>query len=118
MPENRPEWMLIISNDAWFGMTDGPYQHLALSRLRAIEEGLPLVRSTSTGVSAVIDAHGRTVSSLGLGRRGTVESPLPKAIEEPPFPTGLRILAFVFLSAGILAFYLLQVMRRERLIKE
>ncbi len=118
LPENRPEWMLIISNDAWFGMTDGPYQHLALSRLRAIEEGLPLVRSTSTGVSAVIDAHGRTVSSLGLGRRGTVESPLPKAIEEPPFPTGLRILAFVFLSAGILAFYLLQVMRRERLIKE
>lgn len=111
--EDRPEWMLVISNDAWFGMTDGPYQHLALSRLRAIEEGLPMVRSTSTGVSAVIDSYGRTISSLGLGRRGTVESPLPKAIEAPRWPVGLRILLLIALTAGILLYYLVPVMRKD-----
>jgi len=110
----RPEWMLVISNDGWFGMSDGPYQHLALSRLRAIEEGLPMVRSTSTGISAVIDSYGRTINSLGLGRRGTVESPLPKAIDAPFVSSGFRILMVVFLTAGILLFYLLNLMRRER----
>lgn len=115
---DRPEWMLILSNDAWFGMTDGPYQHLALSRLRAIEEGLPMVRSTSTGVSAVIDAYGRTVSALGLGSRGTIESPLPKPIDAPALPTGFKVLLVAFLSSGILLFYLLQIMRVERLARK
>jgi len=110
----RPDWLLNLSNDAWFGETDGPYQHLALTRLRAIEEGLPLVRSTSTGITAVIDGYGRTVTSLGLGKQGVVESPLPKALAPPLLPTGVRILGVLFLSAGIILFYLLQLMRREK----
>lgn len=111
---NRPDWMLVISNDAWFGMTDGPYQHLALSRLRAIEEGLPMVRSTSTGVSAVIDPFGRTVNSLGLGRRGTVESPLPKPIDAPEWSVGSRVLTVIYIAAFILIFFLIQVLYGER----
>ena len=110
----RPEWLLNLSNDAWFGETGGPYQHLALTRLRAIEEGLPLVRSTSTGITAVIDGYGRTVTSLGLGKQGVVESPLPKALAAPAVPTGVRILAVLFLSAGIILFTLMQRMRVEK----
>ena len=110
----RPEWLLNLSNDAWFGQSDGPYQHLALTRLRAIEEGLPLVRSTSTGITAVIDGYGRTVTSLGLGKQGVVESPLPKALAAPMLPTGVRILAVLFLSAGIILFMLIQLIRSEK----
>jgi len=111
----RPQWLLNLSNDAWFGETDGPYQHLALARMRAIEEGLPLVRATSTGISAVIDGYGRTVTSLGLGVRGTLESPLPVALDAPRFPTGVRILTVLFLCAGLVLFYLLRVIRLEKI---
>lgn len=110
----RPQWLLNVSNDAWFGMTDGPHQHLALARLRAIEEGLPLVRSTSTGISAVIDGYGRTVTKLDLNVQGALESPLPKALPAPLVPTGARILAVVFLTAGSILFFLIQLIRREK----
>ncbi|WP_286830022.1 MULTISPECIES: apolipoprotein N-acyltransferase [Kordiimonas] len=98
---DRPEWILNITNDAWFGFTEGPYQHLALARLRAIEEGLPLVRAASTGVSAVIDGYGRTLSSMPVGREGILDSPLPQAIDTPPITTGARILLVTLLCALI-----------------
>ncbi len=75
----RPEWILNVSNDAWFGATSGPLQHLNLASYRAIEEGLPLVRSTPTGVSGIIDSRGRILdrARLGLGARGVIDAPLP-----------------------------------------
>lgn len=77
----RPAWLLNISNDAWFGATSGPLQHLNLASYRAIEEGLPMVRATPTGVSAMIDARGRTLAQLGLGEAGVLDHALP-----PPRP--------------------------------
>lgn len=75
----RPAWILNGSNDAWFGRTSGPWQHLNIASYRAIEQGLPIIRSTPTGVSAVIDAQGRLVDDrkLGLGAYGIIDARLP-----------------------------------------
>lgn len=76
--KNRPDFIFNPSNDAWFG-TIGPPQHLAQARLRAIEEGLPVIRSTPTGISAIIDADGRILQSLPLGTDGRIDAFLPRA---------------------------------------
>ncbi len=83
----RAAWIVNVSNDAWFGHTYGPVQHLNLASYRAIEEGLPLVRATPTGVSAIIDGYGRVVpgESLGQGEAGVIDGPLPAALEPTPF---------------------------------
>ncbi len=99
---NRPDFIFNPSNDAWFGSW-GPPQHLAQARLRAIEEGLPVVRSTPTGISAVIDADGRIVKYLPLGKAGRIDATLPEAREPTLFarfsnalPLGLAALFFAF----------------------
>jgi apolipoprotein N-acyltransferase len=76
----RPSLILNVTNDAWFGRTPGPSQHFAQARLRAVEEGLPLIRAANSGISAVVDPYGRITASLALGSRGILDSPLPKAI--------------------------------------
>jgi apolipoprotein N-acyltransferase len=83
----RPSWILNVSNDAWFGMTSGPLQHLNIASYRAIEEGLPIVRATPTGVSAVIDAYGRVLDGarIGLGGFGVIDARLPAALPSTPF---------------------------------
>jgi len=77
-PNNRPAILFNPSNDAWFGAW-GPPQHLAQARMRAIEEGLPILRSTPTGISAIIDAHGRIVAAAGMGEAKAIEAPMPEA---------------------------------------
>ena len=76
---SRPKWLLNITNDAWFGMSSGPYQHFAMARLRAVEQGLPLIRAANTGISGVVDPFGRVIKRLSLNTRGIVDSPLPKS---------------------------------------
>jgi len=101
---DRPAWMVNVTNDGWYGLSPGPYQHFASARLRAVEEGLPLVRVANTGISAVIDALGRVTARLDLGTRGVVDADLPGALPATPFarigawgPLGL---AFVLLGLG------------------
>ena len=102
--KNRPQWILNLTNDAWFGRTAGPYQHFAAARLRAVEEGLPLVRVANTGISGVIDGYGRIVGQLELGQVGVLDSPLPAALAvRTPFSRyGNRITAVILiLSMGM-----------------
>ena len=73
----RPSFLMQITNDAWFGMRSGPQQHLAQARMRAIEQGLPLIRAANTGISAVIDPKGRITASLGLNEAGYLDASLP-----------------------------------------
>lgn len=73
----RPGWLMQITNDAWFGKVSGPYQHLAQARMRAVEQGLPMLRAANTGISAVIDASGRVTASISLGQAGYVDAALP-----------------------------------------
>lgn len=84
-PGARPRWLLNLTNDAWFGVSSGPFQHLTSARLRSIEEGLPMMRAANTGISAVIDAYGQVVASLGMEQTGVLDHKLPGAREATPY---------------------------------
>ena len=96
---DRPQWIVNVTNDAWYGISTGPYQHFDAARFRAVEEGLPLVRVANTGISGVIDAYGRVVKRLDLGERGTLDSALPKALSATPYSRYGNILAFLLIIA-------------------
>ena len=81
----RPDWILQVTNDAWFGTSAGPRQHFHQARLRAVEQGLPVVRAANTGISAVIDARGRVVAALGLETAGALQAPLPPPRAPTPY---------------------------------
>ena len=106
--EGRPRFLLHVTNDAWFGTWSGPQQHLVQARFRAIEQGLPLVRSANTGISASIDAHGRILQSLPLGTDGYINTALPPKLERTlyaRFGDNLALLALLFLLCATLLPY-------------
>jgi apolipoprotein N-acyltransferase len=105
--EGRPDFLLNVTNDAWFGDTPGPYQHLAQARMRAIEQGLPLVRAANTGISAVVDAKGRTAAELTVNVRGVIDERLPGKLPETPFAKYGNLIFFV-MQFLILCFLLIK----------
>ena len=102
----RPGWMINVTNDAWFGSSAGPYQHFHQARVRAVEQGLPVVRAANTGISAMIDPYGRILAEIGLGEKGAIDSELPKAGPPTMFVTAgiwIEISVILLALAGWLA---------------
>jgi apolipoprotein N-acyltransferase len=97
------EWLLNVTNDAWFGSSSGPHQHLSIARLRAIEQGVPLIRVANTGISAVIDPYGRIVQSLPIGTAGTIDTDLPQALPQKPLYIRFRYSISLSLITLVLA---------------
>ncbi|MCW5771696.1 MAG: apolipoprotein N-acyltransferase [Rhodospirillaceae bacterium] len=108
----RPGWIVNVTNDAWFGLTSGPYQHFASARLRAVEEGLPLARAANTGITAVVDAYGRVVARMAIMTTGVLDSSLPRATIQPPFYARLGDRALMLLLVAALGIALALSMRQ------
>jgi apolipoprotein N-acyltransferase len=100
-PNNRPDWLVNVTNDAWYGHTAGPYQHLAISRMRAVEEGLPLARAANTGISAMVDPLGRIVAEKALGDSGFIDVILPRPLAAT-FYSRFKDLPFLVLLAALI----------------
>ena len=112
---DRPGWIINLTNDGWFGISTGPYQHLQQARLRAIEQGLPVVRAANTGISAVIDPMGRIVARLGLGVEGVLDSSLPAAIAPTIYARSGDIPTAMIVAAALILVIRRRVARRSRL---
>jgi apolipoprotein N-acyltransferase len=99
----RPGWLVNVTNDGWFGISSGPYQHFQQARVLAIAEGLPLVRAANTGISGVIDPVGRIVKSLPLGTEGVLDARLPRAITPTVYVRFGDDALILFLALSLLA---------------
>ena len=98
----RPGWIVNVTNDGWFGISSGPYQHFQQTRALAIAEGLPVVRAANTGISAVIDPVGRVVAALPLGVEGVLDARLPLAIEKTTYVKFGDTPLILFLVASVI----------------
>jgi apolipoprotein N-acyltransferase len=92
--EIRPDWLLNVTNDAWFGISPGPYQHWRQAVIRGVEEGLPVVRVANSGISSVTDANGRVIAKIDLGTRAALDSPLPKPLPATLFANNGNLIFF------------------------
>jgi len=109
----RPAWILNITNDAWFGPSSGPRQHLVQAKLRAVEEGLPVVRAANTGISAIIDPFGRVRNHLGLGEQGVIDAPLPLPLEKTFFADYGQSTSLILAMLSILSNIFRRQLRRS-----
>jgi apolipoprotein N-acyltransferase len=98
----RPGWLLNVTNDAWFGGSAGPYQHFHQAQLRAVEQGLPVVRAANTGISAIIDPYGHVLAELGLKKEGVVDGLLPEALPITKFVMWGRSIELAVLVMALL----------------
>lgn len=102
-PSDRPELLLQITNDAWFGDSGGPRQHLVQARFRAIEQGLAFFRSANTGVTAAIDPYGRVLAMLDIGEMGALDQALPAPLPPTVFSRWGEWATPLLLAAMLLA---------------
>ncbi|HVJ35944.1 MAG TPA: apolipoprotein N-acyltransferase [Terriglobia bacterium] len=100
-PADRPDWLLTITNDGWFGTSTGPYQHFASARFRAVEEGLPLIRAANTGITGAVDPYGRVIAALPLGVAATLDVTLPEKLQEQTTFSRFGIWIFVLFSLAM-----------------
>jgi apolipoprotein N-acyltransferase len=114
-PGERAGWMVNITNDGWFGISTGPYQHFQQARVAAIEEGLPLARAANTGISAVVDPVGRVINSLPLGVEGVLDSPLPRPIAATIYTRVGDAPAFLFVAIALLVVVRRQVYDKSKI---
>ena len=101
----RPGWFLNVTNDAWFGGSAGPYQHFHQAQLRAVEQGLPVVRAANTGISAIIDPYGHVLVELGLKKEGVVDGLLPAALPPTPFVRWGRWIELLVLTLAVCGWF-------------
>jgi apolipoprotein N-acyltransferase len=113
--QERPDYLLQITNDAWFGTASGPYQHLAQARMRAIEQGLPMIRAANTGVSAMIDPWGRITKQLPLGQAGYIDAALPLPLAPTLYARTGDTPVFLLLLAATFGLWGLQSRGKSRI---
>ena len=111
---NRPEVIVNITNDGWFGHTAGPYQHLAQTKMTAISYGLPLLRVANTGISAAFSAKGKELAVLPLSQAGYLDVPMPPSLAQTPFATYRLMVLFIFPVIGIVITIMLDRSRENR----
>jgi apolipoprotein N-acyltransferase len=107
----KPAWLLNITNDAWFGSSSGPYQHMAAAQMRAVEEGLPLIRVANTGISAVFDGYGRVIHRSNLNESVYVDSLLPEALNTATLFSQIKLFGLVGLIAIMIIISRLRFLR-------
>ena len=111
-PNNEKLDLIInITNDAWFGDSSGPFQHFNSSRFRAVEQGLPVFRSANTGISAIIDPYGRIIDKIGLGKKGSIFSPLPKKTIETYYS---KVGDFLFFGVLVLSLLIMIFLKKKK----
>lgn len=113
MNDTRANLIVVATNDAWFGQFAGPQQHLAQSQWRAAEQGVPLVRSANTGISAMIDARGQIVASLGMGEAGYFDAPLPAKTDAGLYARHGGILQMILLGLCLFGLFIIARAKQE-----
>lgn len=110
---NRPQWLINLTNDGWYGKSSGPYQHLVTAQLRAVEEGLTVVRAANSGVSAIISRSGKVLNQIGLHERGNLDAFLPKDLEIlTPYSKHNNLYLFaLLLLLVVFAFFVSELLR-------
>jgi apolipoprotein N-acyltransferase len=111
----RPQLLLNVTNDGWFGMTAGPSQHFAQARLRSIEEGLPMIRGAATGISAIVDPYGRVTQELPLGADDILDGLLPQPISATIFARYGATAKFVIAGCMLLTLLIMRERSKRRL---
>jgi apolipoprotein N-acyltransferase len=113
---DRPDWLVNVTNDAWFGNSSGPRQHLAAARMRAVEEGLPLMRAANTGITAGFDGFGRELEHLPMGEDGFLTLTLPGHLP-PPLFSRIGLIIPAALAIGVCGFPWLMPVRDPRTVR-